>query len=54
MSDQELNMQEDDNLVNEEEVTLDSASVEETEEVIDEANKENISMIFTGMRHFRH
>ena len=39
MSDQELNMQEDDNLVNEEEVTLDSASVEETEEVIDEAKK---------------
>ena len=39
MSDQELNMQEDDTLVNEEEVTLDSASVEETEEVIDEAKK---------------
>jgi len=24
------------------------------QEVIDEANKENISMVFTGMRHFRH
>ena len=24
------------------------------QEVIDEANKQNISMIFTGMRHFKH
>ena len=24
------------------------------QEVIDEANKQNISMVFTGMRHFRH
>ena len=24
------------------------------QEVIDEANKENISMVFTGIRHFRH
>ena len=24
------------------------------QEVINEANKENISMVFTGMRHFRH
>ena len=24
------------------------------QEVIDEANKQNISMILTGMRHFRH
>ena len=36
MSDQELNMQEDDNLVNEEEVTLDSAS---TEEIVAEAEE---------------
>ena len=39
MSDQELNTQEDDNLVNEEEVTLESASAEETEEVIAEAEE---------------
>ena len=39
MSDKELKMQEDDNLVNEEEVTLESASAEETEEVIAEAEE---------------
>ena len=36
MSDKELEMQEDDNLVNEEEVTLDSAS---TEEIVAEAEE---------------
>ena len=39
MSDKELKMQEDDNLVNEEEGTLESASAEETEEVIAEAEE---------------
>ena len=46
MSDQELNMQEDDNLVNEEEVTLESAStyevISETEEIQPEDDSEEL------------